>query len=105
MAELFSEEWMNNFKEAWNSEPDLADALSKINFESVIGYGFDGEQNPRGVIKVEGGRAVAAGAYNGEELNWDLRASEENWKNLSVLDLIVYCRRLNIKKKKRRCIL
>ena len=80
MADLFSDEWMNSFEEAWNNEPDLADALSKINFESVIGYGFDDEENPRGVMKIEGGRAIAAGAYDGEELNWDLRASEENWK-------------------------
>jgi hypothetical protein len=79
MADLFSEEWMSNYKEAWNNEPDLADALAKIEFESVIGYGFDGEENPRGVIKIEGGKAVAAGAYKGEKLNWDLRATEENW--------------------------
>ena len=79
MAELFSEEWMNSFLEAWNSEPDLSDALAKINFNSTIGYGFDDEDNPRGVIQIENGKAVSAGPYSGEELNWDLRASAGNW--------------------------
>ena len=79
MAELFSEEWMKSYMDAWNKEPELSDALAKIDFDSVIAYGFDGEDNPRGVLVVQKGKAVSAGAYNGEELNWDLRASEENW--------------------------
>lgn len=80
MAELFSDEFMKSYMKAWNEEPELSDALAKINFNSVIAYGFDGEEQPRGVLRVEGGKAVEAGAYNGEELNWDLRASPENWK-------------------------
>ncbi len=80
MAELFSEEWMQSFMGAWNAEPDLADALAKIDFNSVIAYGFDDEDNPRGVITIEGGNAVSAGAYNGEEVNWDLRANADNWQ-------------------------
>jgi hypothetical protein len=80
MAELFSEEWMNGFKEHWNAEPELSDALAQIGFNSVIGYGFDGEEKPTGVLKVENGKAVSAGNYNGEELNWDIRASEDQWR-------------------------
>jgi hypothetical protein len=79
MADLFSEEWMKGYMEQWNAEPELADALAKINFNSVIGYGFDGEDTPRGVIKIENGRATSAGTYNGEALNWDLRASMDSW--------------------------
>ena len=80
MAELFSDEWMKGFMEAWNNEPELADALAKIDFNSVIAYGFDGEDKPRGVLTVQGGKAVSAGAFNGEDVNWDLRASEDQWK-------------------------
>ena len=79
MAELFSAEWMNKFQEEWNNEPELADALEKIAFNSVIGYGFPGDAQPVGVISIENGKAVSSGAYNGEELNWDLRASADNW--------------------------
>jgi hypothetical protein len=79
MAELFSDEWMQSFKEQWNAEPDLSDALAKISFNSVIGYGFPGEDTPRGVLTIENGKATAAGAYSGQTMNWDLRASAEQW--------------------------
>lgn len=80
MAELFSDAWMSSYKDEWNNEPELSDALAKINFSSNIGYGFDGEEKPRGILKVENGKAISAGAYNDEKLNWDLRASKENWE-------------------------
>ncbi len=79
MAELFSQEWMNRFQEEWNKEPDLAEALSKIGFNSTIAYGIEGEDQPRGILVVENGQGVKSGAFNGEEVNWDLRASEDNW--------------------------
>lgn len=80
MADLFSDEWMKSFMEQWNAEPELSDALGQIGFNSVIGYGFDGEDQPRGVISVENGKAVAAGAYNGETLNWDIRCAADQWQ-------------------------
>lgn len=76
---MFNEEWMNNYKDAWNTEPGLADALQQINFNSVIGYGFTGDAQPTGYISVENGHVVSAGNYNGEALNWDLRASSDQW--------------------------
>ncbi len=80
MAELFDVEWMQGFQGAWNNEPELAGALEQINFNSTIGYGFDGEEQPRGVIVVENGKVASAGAYSGQELSWDLRATAENWR-------------------------
>jgi len=79
MPELFSEEWMKAFMDRWNAEPELANALEKIGFNSVIAYGFDGENQPRGVLTVENGKAVDAGPFNGQNLSWDLRASQDNW--------------------------
>ena len=80
MSDLFSPEWMESFMNAWNAEPELADALAKINFNSVIGYGFPDDEQPIGVITIENGNAVAAGAYDGQSLNWDLRAKREQWE-------------------------
>jgi len=79
MADLFSDEWMKSFMEQWNAEPALSEALAKINFNSVIAYGFEGEDTPRGVITVENGIAVSAGTFNGETLSWDMRATFDNW--------------------------
>lgn len=80
MADLFSPEWMQAFGEQWNAEPDLADALAKIHFNSVIGYGFEDDANPIGVLTVHEGRVTCAGSYNGQPLNWDLRADREHWQ-------------------------
>jgi hypothetical protein len=79
MAELFSEEWMATYKDKWNGEPELADALKAIGFNTTIAYGFDGEDQPRGVIKVEDGYVTEAGPFNGQTVNWDLRATPDNW--------------------------
>ena len=84
MAELFSDEWMKSFMEQWNAEPELSGALAEIGFNSNIGYGFDGEDQPRGVLSIENGKAITAGDYNGEELNWDLRASADQWQKWIV---------------------
>lgn len=80
MAALFSDDWMVDFGNAWNDDKDLGDALAKIGFNSVIGYGFDGEDKPRGVLKVENGYVVEAGAFKGQPLSWDLRASSGDWE-------------------------
>jgi hypothetical protein len=76
---MFSADWMNGFKERWNADSELAGSLEKIGFNSTIGYGFDGEANPRGFIRVENGHVVEAGDYDGQDLNWDLRATPDNW--------------------------
>ena len=78
-CKMFNEEWINKYQTAWNSEPGLADALHQINFNSVIAYGFDNEEQPAAVIHVEDGHVVSAGLYQGETVNWDLRASSDNW--------------------------
>ena len=59
MAALFSEEWMNSYMEEWNKEPALSGELEKISFNSVIGYGFQDEEDPRGVLVVENGKATS----------------------------------------------
>lgn len=80
MADLFSQDWMALFGAAWNDEEKLSDALAKISFNSTIGYGFAGEENPRGILVIENGKVVRTGEFNNEALNWDLRATEANWK-------------------------
>jgi hypothetical protein len=80
MAELFTEEWMQGFASHWNAEPELADALAQIGFSSAIGYGFDGDPQPHGVLIVENGKAVKGETFGGQALNWDIRASAEQWQ-------------------------
>ncbi len=78
---IFDDNWMKNFREQWNKEPALAEALANIQFSSTIGYGFPDNKNPAGYIEVVNGHCTEAGAYDGRELNLDIRAEEKNWFN------------------------
>lgn len=79
MAQLFSDEWMNQLKDAWNADPEVKDKLAEINFNSVIVCGFKGDDNPTGVFVVENGECVRAGDWDGETADWDMRADKANW--------------------------
>ncbi|MCW9013478.1 MAG: SCP-2 sterol transfer family protein [Gammaproteobacteria bacterium] len=80
MSDLFNNEWMKKFQSVWNNDPELAPALKKIHFNSIIGYGFTNEETPRGCITIEDGKVIDAGPYEGQSLNWDLRARENHWQ-------------------------
>ena len=80
MADLFSREWMESFGNLWNADAQIVDSLAKIHFNSTIGYGFEGDEQPKGVIVVEEGKVISAGAYEGQALNWDLRADLSHWQ-------------------------
>lgn len=80
MSGLFSSDWMNGFMSAWNGTDELSGALEKIGFNSVIGYGFPDDDAPCGVITVENGKVVNAGPFDGQELSWDMRATEAQWQ-------------------------
>ena len=55
MPDLFSEAWMKAYMEEWNKEPELADALAKIDFNSKIAYGFKEDDKPAGILIIEQG--------------------------------------------------
>ena len=76
---LFDGEWMAKFKDVWNSSDEVSGALAKIGFSSVIGCGMPDEEDPRGVVVVEDGIATFGGPFEGQEMNWDLRAAEKHW--------------------------
>ena len=81
MSALFSADWMNQLKDAWNNEPEVCDKLAEIDFNSVITCGFKDEENPRGLFVVENGRCVRAGSWSESDPapNWDMRADLKDW--------------------------
>ena len=79
MSQLFSDIWMKHYQAEWNRDAELTQALEKINFNSNIGYGFPDEKSPRGLIIVQQGQVIDAGTYQGQAMNWDLRAREKHW--------------------------
>ena len=79
MAKLFSDEWINELKDAWNRTPEVKDKLAEIGFNAVITCGYKDDQLPKCVFVVENGEAVRAGLYGGEVADWDMRADEQDW--------------------------
>jgi len=80
MADIFTKKWMQKMANEWNKESELASELSNIGFNSTIAYGFDDEELPRGVLVIENGEAISGTVFEDQNLNWDLRASKENWR-------------------------
>lgn len=80
MVNIFSEQWMQKLMQEWNSEPELANDLANIGFNSTIAYGFENEEEPRGVLVIEKGKAVSGAVFTEQNVNWDLRASRDNWQ-------------------------
>lgn len=71
---------MNTLKSEWNKSPQIYEPLQKASFTSCVGYGFKGEARARGFINIVNGLVINAGAMDVETLlDWDLRASPENW--------------------------
>ena len=105
MPELFSDGWANKYKDIWNSSDGIAQQLGQSNFNSVVAFGLEGEDSPRVVLTISNGEIVKAGTHNGEALNWDLRASMDDWvalvakpPGLMKLGLAYTSRKLKFKK-------
>ncbi len=105
MPELFSEDWATKYKDIWNSSEGIASELGQSNFNSVVAFGVDGEESPRVVLTISNGQIISAGSPRGELLNWDLRASVDEWlalvakpPGLMKLGLAYTSRKLKFKK-------
>ncbi|VAW79749.1 hypothetical protein MNBD_GAMMA12-2253, partial [hydrothermal vent metagenome] len=83
----------------------IAQELGKSNFNSIVAFGVDGEDAPRIVLTITNGKIISVGGYNNELLNWDLRASLDEWgllvtkpPGLMKLGLAYTSRKLKFKK-------
>lgn len=81
MTNLFSDTWMRRFSELWNSDDEMLDTLAGTEFSAVIGYGLMDADKPSGMLCVEKGKVLAAGEYQSGELDWDLRADMDSWRD------------------------
>ena len=105
MPELFSSDWAQKYQQVWNGPEGIADELGKLGFSSVVAFGIDGEDDPRVVITISNGQIMHLGPPKGENIIWDLRASEGEWSKmvekppgLMKLGLAYTSRKLKFKK-------
>lgn len=79
MAELFSKEWAQAYMDAWNGNDEITSTLEKAGFNSVVAFGFHDEDTPSFVMTIENGYIASIDARPESAINWDIRASRENW--------------------------
>ncbi len=96
MSKLFSPIWIKELQTHWNNEPGVKERLADIDFSGIIACGFKNEDEPSGVFVIEAGECVSCGAYAGEALDWDMRASRKHWmqwvsKGIGLTGLGIAC--------------
>lgn len=80
MSELFSEEWAQAYRDAWNADSDITATLQKAGFNSIVAFGFpEDEDEPSFVMTVENGLVVSTDKKSADHINWDIRATKDNW--------------------------
>jgi len=80
MSELFSQAWIESLGKAWNNDTQIVEPLETASFSAVISYGFIGDGSPKCLLQIINGRIVKASLFNGENIDWDLRANKSNWQ-------------------------
>ena len=82
MSELFSKEWAQAYKEAWNSDAEITSTLEKAGFNSVVAFGLYDEEAPRFVMTIVNGYVTSVEDQPEDAINWDIRATRESWLSL-----------------------
>lgn len=83
MAQIFSEEWMQKYKQLWNDDKQLVQQLSDSGFTANVAFGLKDEEKPRVIMQIQQGLLTNVGAYDDESLQWDLRATPDFWLDVS----------------------
>jgi len=80
MHTLFSAAWMEALAATWNADEKMLNNLIESGFNAEIGFGFIADERAMGYLKINNGAVVFAGLCGQQTLEWDLRASPENWQ-------------------------
>jgi len=79
MSELFSDQWALKLAQAWNSDPEILVDLEVADFNGDVAFGLKGRRLPECVLSVRHGKVEHAGRYDGQRVDWELRASPDDW--------------------------
>ena len=84
MADLFSNEWAQAFKDAWNTDEEITASLQRVGFNSVVAFGLPEDETPSFIMTIENGRVSSINAAPVDDIKWDIRATKDNWLSLIV---------------------
>jgi len=84
MADLFSNEWAQAFKDAWNADEEITVSLQRAGFNSVVAFGMPDNDEPSFVMTIENGVVSSVNTASVDDIKWDIRATVEDWLSLIV---------------------
>ena len=84
MADLFSNEWSQAFKDAWNADEEITSSLARAGFNSVVAFGLAGTDEPSFVMTIQNGVVSSINTASIDEVKWDIRATNDDWLSLIV---------------------
>jgi len=84
MAELFSNEWAQAFKDAWNADEEITASLQRVGFDSVVAFGLPDDEVPSFIMTIRNGLVASINQAPVDEIKWDIRATKDNWLSLIV---------------------
>jgi len=84
MADLFTNEWAQAFKDAWNADEEITASLQRVGFNSVVAFGLPDDDVPAFIMTIHNGLISSINTASIDEVKWDIRATKENWFSLIV---------------------
>lgn len=84
MADLFSNEWAQAFKDAWNADEEITTSLKRVGFDSVVAFGLPDDEVPSFIMTIRNGLVSSINSAAVDEIKWDIRATKDNWLSLIV---------------------
>ena len=84
MADLFSDEWAQAYKDAWNSDDEITGSLARAGFNSVVAFGLPEDTDPAFVMTIQNGMISSINNSPLDDVKWDIRATRDDWMSLIV---------------------
>ncbi|MBN4063146.1 hypothetical protein JYT79_00030 [Cardiobacterium sp. AH-315-I02] len=84
MADLFSKEWAQSFKDAWNADEEITASLERADFNSVVAFGLPETDEPSFVMTIQKGLISSINTASSDDIKWDIRATTDDWLSLIV---------------------
>jgi len=84
MADLFSNEWADAYKDAWNSDEDITSSLARAGFSSVVAFGLPDDDVPAFVMTIQNGTVSSINTAAVDDIKWDIRATMDDWISLII---------------------
>jgi len=84
MADLFSGEWAQAYKDAWNADEEITASLQRAGFNSVVAFGLPDAAEPAFIMSIQNGLIASVNNTASEDIKWDIRATKDDWLSLIV---------------------